>query len=359
MSNYINRSPAPITPGLTKIRSKHNERNYYSVISVRETAHGRWPQILESLGISFTYLKNKHGACPICREGIDRFRFDDKGIGAYFCNKCGAGDGFQLLQRYHNWGFAYALEMVGRTLGIRPDGYDNQPKHITHYLSKISTPTQTSTNDEVANRKRKLNSIWQAAMPVAFGDPVDCYLKSRGIQLEAPPSVLRCHPSLPYYNERRELLGTFPAMLAMVKDKNDRSVTLHRTYLSNNGKADVPKPKKLMSPIMPGTTRGAAIKLFEPVNGALALSEGIENALSYYSVMGLPAWAAISAGTMEKIILPASVKTVTLLVDNDERGLQAALTLSRRLSAEGRTVTRIIPPMIGHDINDMLLGGGR
>ncbi len=39
---------------------------------------GKWYGVLSSLGIDRNYLQNKHGPCPICMEGTDRFRFDDK-----------------------------------------------------------------------------------------------------------------------------------------------------------------------------------------------------------------------------------------------------------------------------------------
>ena len=62
-------------------------------------AQGRWQGILAELGLS-DYLSGKHGPCPIC-GGKDRFRWDNKGgNGTYFCNQCGAGDGFKLLQEF-------------------------------------------------------------------------------------------------------------------------------------------------------------------------------------------------------------------------------------------------------------------
>jgi len=60
-------------------------------------AVGRWPGIFAQLGVDVG--TGKHKACPIC-GGKDRFRFDDKdGEGTYFCNQCGAGDGWNLLQK--------------------------------------------------------------------------------------------------------------------------------------------------------------------------------------------------------------------------------------------------------------------
>jgi putative DNA primase/helicase len=59
-----------------------------------ERARFRWREILPQLGVETRYLTNKHGPCPICRKGRDRFRFDDRdGSGSYICSQCGAGSG--------------------------------------------------------------------------------------------------------------------------------------------------------------------------------------------------------------------------------------------------------------------------
>ena len=71
-----------------------------------DAARGKWAGILEALGVDPKYLRNVHGACPIC-GGKDRFRFDDKdGDGTFYCSGCGAGSGFTLLQRLHGWDWA-------------------------------------------------------------------------------------------------------------------------------------------------------------------------------------------------------------------------------------------------------------
>lgn len=111
-----------------------------------------------------------------------------------------------------------------------------------------------------------------------------------------------------------------------------------------------------MAPIYPGATQGAAIKLFEPASGKLALAEGIETALAFHVAIQMPVWATISAGGMEKIKIPPSIMEITIAVDNDEsgRGQKAAFVLAQRLLGEGRTVNRVIPPKVGYDFADML-----
>lgn len=88
-----------------------------------QAAHGRWPEILRGFGLDESYLdsKGKGSACPICRDGTDRFTFDDRaGNGDWVCRRCerGAGDGLHLLSSVHGWSLPQAIFEVGRSLGL-------------------------------------------------------------------------------------------------------------------------------------------------------------------------------------------------------------------------------------------------
>src|SRR5262245_16407636 len=62
-----------------------------------------WATALEHLGVPAAALRRRHGPCPAC-GGKDRFRYTDRhGHGDFYCNGCGPGDGFTLLQRLHGW----------------------------------------------------------------------------------------------------------------------------------------------------------------------------------------------------------------------------------------------------------------
>lgn len=263
------------------------------------------------------------------------------------------------MQLIHNCDFKTALMMVARSLGISSE-YSG-PKQVRHYLKKIAQRRLVCEISESEKEKRryKLNRAWLAASPIHHGDPVQCYLHARGLTLNGFPATLRYHPALPYYEEGK-LIGTFPAMLGLVTDGNNKPVTLHRTYLGNCKKANVERPKKLMSPIYPNATEGASIKLLEPNNGRLAVAEGIETALAFHLGTQMPVWATISAGGMERIILPPSITEITIAIDNDEsgRGQNAAYILAQRLINEGRTVKRVMPPKLGSDFADMLMEAG-
>ena len=82
---------------------------------------------------------------------------------------------------------------------------------------------------------------------------------------------------------------------------------------------------------------------------------------------GLPGWAALSAGGIERLMLPMLplAATVIIAADHDLNGLgeRAARSVARQWLAQGRRVRIALPPVAGSDWNDVLLnkdiGGAR
>ena len=71
-------------------------------------------------------------------------------------------------------------------------------------------------------------------------------------------------------------------------------------------------------------------------------------------LLGLPAWAAISAGNMAKgLVLPPEARRVIIAADPDDVGRKAARDAWIRWTAEGREV-RIAIPDGAADFNDLL-----
>ena len=60
----------------------------------------------------------------------------------------------------------------------------------------------------------------------------------------------------------------------------------------------------------------------------------------------LPVWSGLTAGGVAAVALPDGVREVLLVADHDAAGARAALTLARRLRAEGRAVRVIVPPTV-------------
>lgn len=92
-------------------------RNYDLIRETTSAAADRWPMVLRQLGIDIPRSPRQHAPCPAC-GGKDRFRFDDKGRGSFFCNQCGAGDGLDLIQKVNQCGTTEAARMAADVLGI-------------------------------------------------------------------------------------------------------------------------------------------------------------------------------------------------------------------------------------------------
>jgi putative DNA primase/helicase len=296
-----------------------------------DEAVGRWPGILQALGVDSCFLNNKHGPCPVC-TGTDRYRFDDKaGRGTWICSHCGSGDGFALLRNMFGWSFADAARQVDRIVGTVQAGAAVQER---------------SEEDKI----RALRTVWKASRPVIKGDPVWRYLNRR-LGFEAVPEALRFHPSLRYVDSEGESLGDFPAMLAKMTYPDGSGASIHRTYLTEAGeKAPVPQPKK----IMPGKPLNRAAVRLSGINEYIGIAEGIETALAARIRFGVPVWAAATAGLLQDWEPPAGVKRVLIAGDNDVSytGQAAAFALARRLVRHGYAVDIQIPQTQGKDWAD-------
>ncbi len=134
-------------------------------------------------------------------------------------------------------------------------------------------------------------------------------------------------------------------MVALVTGADGAPVTVHRTYLTPDGrKAPVPDPKKLMG--YPGDRLvGGAIRLFAP-GQALGVAEGIETALAVHLRTGMPVWSAVSAGLLARLEPPAETALVVVWADRDRSGAgeMAALSLRERLIGRGISVAVHLPP---------------
>jgi len=172
---------------------------------------------------------------------------------------------------------------------------------------------------------------------------IETYLRSRAISLSMPP-CLRFHPNL------RHPSGTYwPAMVAQMKAPGGNAI--HRTWLAKDGsgKAPIADPKMLL-----GSCYGGAIQLYKP-GPTLLISEGIENALSGTQATGYQSWAAGSARMFKNLTVPACIRHVIILADNDEAGIREADHAADRWRRYGKQVSIDLPDE--GDWNDMLKVG--
>lgn len=228
-----------------------------------------------------------------------------------------------------------------------------------------SAPTKPTQSDR-HNRHASIEKLWGMALPIqkdrAQVKPVLDYLGFRGVaEAKWSDDALRFVPKA-IYKSPDGTRSEHPAMVAAVRSLDGKLVTLHRTFLSNEGrKADVQEPKKLMALGDGETMRGAAVQLGKPAD-VLCIAEGIETALSVQLATGLPCWSAVSANGMRAVEIPERVRTVLIFPDKDASrvGQEAAEDLRRRLAQERRLAVIIniedeIPEgSKGLDWNDIL-----
>lgn len=303
-------------------------------LSAKELATGRWGYILPALGISEDFLRDKHGPCPVC-GGKDRYRYDDlEGRGSWICNQCGPGDGYKLLELVNGWSFTHALGEVRRLLGDSP---------------MPAAMVQAPKADDLQRKVAAMRRVWDASLHVEKGDPVWTYLNRR-VGLEIVPACLRFHPALAYRHEDGEITH-HPAMVAAVTYPDGMGASLHRTYLTSDGrKAAVPSAKKLM-PGKPLQT--ASIKL-GAYSDVLGVAEGIETALAASRRFGFPVWSCVSSGLLEAWEPPADLGRVVVLGDNDTKfaGQAAAYRIAHKLACKGVAVEVRVPDAAGRDWAD-------
>jgi putative DNA primase/helicase len=229
-------------------------------------------------------------------------------------------------------------------------------------------PLAVERDRQAAERRRQRRiaealDFWHHETADPHGTAVERYWVSRGLPLPLPPTIRASRSWL-----RHPEGGSRPAMIALVEHQMAKSkipyvehadlgpVAIHRTWIAVDGsaKASFRVPRMALGPV-----GGAAIRL-APAGETLVVAEGVETAASVMAATGLPAWAAISAGGIEKLILPPLPLAAAVLVaaDNDRSGtgIRAARTAAERWVAEGRHVRIALPPVLGSDFNDALQG---
>jgi hypothetical protein len=122
-----------------------------------------------------------------------------------------------------------------------------------------------------------------------------------------------------------------PGVIAAPRDVQAVHLTLLKP--DGSGKAEV-KPNKLMI----GSPGGLPIVLAPPNDLlGLAITEGIEDALSVHQGTGLGAWAAGSAPFMPRLVdtVPDWIDCVSVFADANEAGETNSTKLAAALNARG------------------------
>ena len=172
------------------------------------------------------------------------------------------------------------------------------------------------------------------------------YLRQRGIDDAADLDALRFHPSCAYRDATDGRFSLWPAMLALVTSLDGALTGMQRTYLSptGDGKAALAAPRRSLGALRRHGVRFGAIKTVG------AIGEGVETMLSLKSMLPtMPMVAALSAGNLAAIQLPASLRRLYIVVDLDPAGVNASKTLSERARGAGVRAVSLMP--VNNDFN--------
>lgn len=187
-------------------------------------------------------------------------------------------------------------------------------------------PSTASTGSPESARR-----LFAMSRPIK-GTMAESYLHDRGIAVLPDCVSLRFHPRCYYRPDPYELAETWPAMIAAVTNLDGGITGVHRTYLnpegfdrSASGKAPIDTPRRAM-----GLLLGNAVR-FGVADDVMAAGEGIETILSLRCVLpDMPMAAALSAAHLGAILLPATLRRLYIVRDNDAAGDGAMESLSAR-----------------------------
>lgn len=293
---------------------------------VKEIARGRWKEILPHFGIGADHLTGNHTGCPIC-GGKDRFRFDDRhGEGMFFCNQCGAGDGFGLLSKAKGVKFIEIAEYVRKT-------YNSLPEIRKNYQQ----PDQAT----LIRQQRAIRNAWEGSWRPSPDSRVGKYIQMRMGKAWSSQAI-------------RE---TNAGMIAAITDPQNNLVNVHQTFLTSEGHKDLSKSPNKM--VMKGQLpEGSSIKIWDEKE-IMGVAEGIESAMSAAILFKMPVWAAVNATLLSKWVPPTLAKEIHIFADNDENftGQSKAYILANRLALMFDKKCFVhIPVISGSDWNDVLMG---
>ncbi len=282
------------------------------------------------------------------------------------------GDMLDLIERVIGGDKKAAIQEAMSYLGITQE----TPEQRAAALQRAAEAQERMVAEESPEASADARSVgamrlFQHCQPELLGTPVEDYLSGRGIRLRELGRnipVIRFHPSLKYqdtdpetgvFTERR-----FPAMVTAIHGPADVFPPafwgVHRTYLAKaeDGrwkKAPVRAPKKVM-----GQIKGGFIRLWGNIGpeGAGFLTEGIEDGLSAAMLdPTLCVLVACTLGNLGMVVLPKTVKDVTIAADNDEGiGPQKALEKALAFHARKKRLVRVWRnEWGGKDLNDALI----
>ena len=221
------------------------------------------------------------------------------------------------------------------------DGGAAQPDSVD--LDRVRREAAERECAAAAERLSRARWLWSKRRPLA-GSIAEMYLREARGYTSGLPATLGFLPGRGEYGPA--LIAAFglpeepePSRLAI---PDDAVLGVHLTRLAPNGSG---KAGTGADKIMIGSSLGSPIVVAPPNDLlGLAITEGIEDALSMHEATGLGSWAAGSSSRLPALAaaVPDYVETITIVVDDDDEGRRHAGYLAERLRDGGREVRLLL-----------------
>lgn len=269
--------------------------------------------------------------CPLCgparqkpqsqRKKVLRIWHLDDGVATFHCARC--GERGYVRDSSAVWLPPAAIERARR------EAAERQRVVVARQLTKsrwLWSKRRSVAGSIAETYLREVRGYFGQVLPETLG-----FLPARG---DHGPAMMAAF-GVPHEPEPGRLV---------IADHEVRGVHITRLAPDGMGKAET-KPDKIMI----GMSVGSPI-VVAPTNDLLgiAVTEGIEDALSVHLATGLGAWAAGCASRLPALVdaIPCYVETITILVDDDDDGRRHAGELAARLLSRGVQVRQCCPPAL-------------
>jgi putative DNA primase/helicase len=209
--------------------------------------------------------------------------------------------------------------------------------------STRQSPSKVVAQPLDEERVARARRLWEESRPFKHS-VAEAYLRRRAVPAGLWESAaLRFHPRMTSLDDRAKR----PALVAAICDAQGALQGVQVTLLSAHGtaKAAVATPRRVIGKLM-----GGAVRLAE-AHDELAVGEGVETMLTASEVFGVPAWAALSADNLARLIICHPLRRLIIAADNDDAGMRAAESLRARIVSSTIVDIEAAPPGF-NDWND-------
>jgi hypothetical protein len=303
---------------------------------------------LANLGISKKRLETNSGdTCPGCnKKKLWAYDRKDWHKCALNCSsKCGysARDIIHAISQESGQSYTEVMKMLSDQYGIDYGTSSATPKKVVFKPRVIKRDPVAGIDFDDPDALAQVEEVDEHLEMIEYGDPVDRYLQSRGINISNLPSAY----STIFKSKSTVNKTSFTIMACPLVGSDGKVWAYHRTFLTEEGKKAFKNAKLLTKAIIQGalSDHHANVPLAQSVDGVICLAEGIETALSLIQA-GYPTIATRDASSLSKQVFDKTVNHILIFADRDASGtgqIEAANSADIYRS-QGYRVDILLPP---------------